>query len=151
MASSNQSSEAQISNTTKGGKPKLVRKKAVTINVPVVRVPKPLQGFVNFIREQGVIGLAIGLVIGIAIKSVVDSLVANLFNPIVGLFTGGVSLGAKTICLQKVTEGGLEVCKNSLNYGKFLSDVMSFLIVAAAVYFMFIVLKLDKLDKPKQK
>ncbi len=147
MATSNKGG----SSNSKSEKRPLVRKKPVTINVPVVRVPKPLQGFVDFIREQGVIGLAIGLVIGIAIKSVVDSLVQNIFNPLVGIFTGGVDLASKSVCLKFVTENGAEVCKNSLNYGKFISDVLSFVIVAAAVYFMFIVLKLDKLDKPKQK
>ena len=136
---------------TKKDRRPLVQRKAVTLNVPVVRVPKPLQGFVNFIREQGVIGLAIGLVIGIAIKAVVDSLVQNIFNPIIGLLTGGVDLGAKSACLKTVTQNGMEVCKSSLNYGKFLSDVLSFVIVAGAVYLLFIVLKLDKLDKPKAK
>lgn len=146
MATSNKGG----SSNSKPEKRPFVRKKPVTINVPVVRVPKPLQGFVDFIREQGVIGLAIGLVIGIAIKSVVDSLVQNIFNPLVGIVTGGVDLGSKSVCLKFVTENGVEVCKNSLNYGKFISDVLSFVIVAAAVYFMFIVLKLDKLDKPKK-
>jgi large-conductance mechanosensitive channel len=37
-----------------------------------MHVPRFLQDFLNFIREQGVVGLAIGLVLGVAAKSVVD-------------------------------------------------------------------------------
>jgi large conductance mechanosensitive channel len=128
-------------------KPKVIQRKQVTLNVPVVKVPRPLQGFVNFVREQGVVGLAIGLVLGIALKSVVDSLVNNIFNPIVGLFTGGVDLSDKYLCVQKVADA----CTTRINYGQFISDIISFVIIAAAVYFTFVVLKLDKLDKPKEK
>jgi large conductance mechanosensitive channel len=128
-------------------KRRVIQRKQVTLNVPVVKVPKPLQGFVNFIREQGVVGLAIALVLGIALKSVVDSLVNNIFNPIVGVFTGGVDLSDKFICLNSVAGN----CTTKLNYGQFISDIISFAIIAGAVYFTFIVLKLDKLDKPKAK
>lgn len=130
----------------------LRRKKIITretiATVPPMKVAGWLQGFVDFIREQGVVGLAVGLVLGVAAKGVVDSLVANIFNPIIGVLTGGVDLGDRAICLQKNVE---DVCVNNLKYGAVISEIISFLIVAAVVYFVIKGLHLDKLDKPKSK
>ncbi len=103
-------------------------------------------GFVEFIRSQGVVGLAVGLVIGVAAKSVVDSFVNNIFNPIVGLLTGGVNLSDKYVCLRF---SGAE-CTTPLKYGQLASDIISFLIVALAIYMIVHTLHLDKLDKKKE-
>lgn len=117
----------------------------VTITFPPVKAPKWLQGFTDFVREQGVVGLAVGLILGIAAKSVVDSLVANIFNPLIGLLYGGGDFSAKYACLKSV-DG---VCQSKLGYGNFINTIISFLIVAAAVYFLVKSLKLDKIDKKK--
>ena len=123
-----------------------IARKEVVVVLPAVRAPRWLQGFVDFVREQGVVGLAVGLVLGVAAKSVVDSLVQNIFNPIIGLLYGGGDLSTKYWCL-KTTEG---VCKSKLGYGSFMNALLSFLIVAATVYFVVKGLKLDKLDKKKE-
>lgn len=106
---------------------------------------KQLGGFMHFVREQGVVGLAVGLVLGTAIKSVVDSLVANILNPVIGLVTGGVNLNDKYLCLAK----NAGECANKLAYGSFLSTVISFVTIAAVVYFGVKALHLDKLDISK--
>lgn len=124
-------------------KRKVVEHKQVVVTLPVIKAPGWLQGFVDFVREQGVVGLSVGLILGIAAKSVVDSLVLNIFNPIIGMFTGGGALGDKYMCLKEV--GG--VCSSKLGYGKLLSDLISFMIVALIVYFVVKKLKLDKIDK----
>jgi large conductance mechanosensitive channel len=125
---------------------KVITRKEVVVNVPVVKAPKWLQGFVDFVREQGVVGLAVGLVLGVAAKSVVDSLVNNIFNPIIGLIgAGGGELGSRYVCMKSVGT----VCTNKLGYGRLISDIISFLIVAGVVYFVVKLLKLDKLDKKK--
>jgi large conductance mechanosensitive channel len=123
------------------------REREVTVVLPAVKAPKFLQGFVDFVREQGVVGLAIGLILGFASKTVVDSLVNNIFNPIVGLLTGGISLEHKTVCLTRSDVGA---CTTTLKYGQFLSDIISFMIVVAAVYLVFKILKLERLDKKKE-
>jgi large conductance mechanosensitive channel len=122
------------------------RGREVTMVLPEVRAPKFLQGFVDFIREQGVVGLAIGLILGFASKTVVDSMVNNLFNPLVGLVSGGISLEHKTACIHR-TAGQ---CDTVLKYGQFISDFISFVIVVALVYFVFQMLKLERLDKKKE-
>lgn len=123
-------------------------RRELVVAMPPLKVPKFLEGFLDFVRTQGVVGLAVGLVLGVAAKSVVDSLVANIFNPIIGLVGGGSgSLESHYTCLKTVNA----ICTNKLGYGKVISDVLSFLIVAAVVYMVVHTLRLDKLDKPKAK
>lgn len=116
--------------------------------LPPIKAPKWIHGFLVFLRTQGVVGLAVGLVLGIGAKSVVDSMVNNIFNPIVGLlYVGGGDLNSKYICLKST--GG--ECINRLGYGSFINSIVSFVVVAAAVYFLIKGLKLDKLDKVEVK
>lgn len=125
---------------------RVVERREVVVSLPVVKAPRWLQGFVDFVREQGVVGLAVGLVLGVAAKSVVDSLVNNIFNPIIGLVGGGSGeLGSRYVCLKHVAAE----CTNKLGYGRVISDLVSFMVVAAVVYFVVKSLKLDKLDKKK--
>jgi len=99
-----------------------------------------LRGFVDFIIERGVVGLAIGFILGGAVTKVVSSLVTDLINPLIGLILGSTK--------------GLEAARLNffgakLMYGHFLSTALDFLIVAMVVYLMVKVLGLGKLDKKK--
>jgi large conductance mechanosensitive channel len=110
-------------------------------------VKRPLVGFLEFIREQGVVGLAIGLTMGTAVTVLVNSIVTNIVNPLIGLLLpGSGSLNSKYICLNTV-EG---VCTNKLNWGIVLSSFISFVTIAAIIYFVVKGLGLDKLDKKKE-
>lgn len=126
-------------------RPRIITRKEVKFNVPVLKVPKPFQGFVDFVRQQGVIGLAVGLVLGTAAKSVVDSLVINVFNPVIGMLIGGVDLGQKSICLKQANS----ICTNKIGYGRLISDIIAFMTVAFVMYLVVHLLKLDRLDKKK--
>lgn len=127
-------------------KRKIVEKKEVTLSVPVVKAPNWLQGFVDFIREQGVVGLAVAFVLGVAAKGVVDAVVNNLVNPIAGIFYGGGGqLAEKYWCLKHVAG----VCTNKVGYGAVINQLINFMIIAGVVYFVIKGLKLDKLDKKK--
>lgn len=99
-----------------------------------------MKGFIEFVREQGVVGLAVGFILGGAVSKTVSSLVENVINPLVGLALGKVNLADKM-----VTFGS-----SSLKYGAFISSVVDFIIIAAVVYFGVKMLKLDKLDKKKE-
>ena len=99
-----------------------------------------IKAFVSFIREQGVVGLAIGFILGGAVSKLVTSLVENIINPLVGLALGKVNLADKALTLGTAT----------LKYGAFLSTMIDFIIVAAVVYFGFKAIGIEKLDKPKQ-
>lgn len=109
-------------------------------------VVRPVNGFVTFLREQAVVGLAIGLVIGTQAKQIVDSLTANFINPIVGLLTpGGGDLAKKTFTVHYNGKVGV------FGWGAFTATLISFVIVVAVIYFAIKGLRLDKLDKKKEK
>jgi len=99
-----------------------------------------LQGFIDFIKEQGVVGLAVGFILGGAVAKVVSSLVTDLINPLIGLILGST----------KGLEGAkIELLGAKIMYGHFLSVALDFIIIAAVVYFVVKGLGLDKLDKKK--
>lgn len=99
-----------------------------------------LAGFIDFIRTQGVVGLAVGFILGGAVSKLVSALVENIINPLVGLALGKVDLADKVLTLGTAT----------LKWGAFISTIIDFTIIAAVVYFGVKALGLDKLDKPKQ-
>lgn len=94
-------------------------------------------GFFQFIREQGVVGFAIGFILGGAVSKIVSSLVTDVINPAIGLVFGS-------------REGIAALQYNTILYGKFLANLIDFLIVAFVVYYIFKGLKLDRLDIKKQ-
>lgn len=96
-----------------------------------------LQGFMDFIRAQGVVGLAVGFILGGAVSKTVSSLVDNIINPLIGALLGKVALADKAIAIGAV----------SIKYGAFISTLVDFIIIAAVVYFGVKALGLDKLDK----
>jgi len=99
-----------------------------------------MRGFINFIREQGVVGLAVGFLLGGAVSRTVTSLVDNVINPVVGLMLGKVNLAERMVVLNGA----------SLKYGAFISSIIDFIIVAAVIYFGIKMIGIDKIDKKKQ-
>lgn len=93
-------------------------------------------GFIQFIREQGVVGLAIGFILGGAVSALVKSLVENVINPLIGLAVGNVDV------LSSYMIG-------PVGFGAFLTALINFIIIAAVVYWGFKGLGLDKLDTKK--
>ncbi len=98
-----------------------------------------MKGFINFIRERGVIGLAIGFLLGGAVSKTVASLVENIINPLVGLLLGKVNLNDKMIIIGDT----------AIKYGAFISTVVDFIIVAAVIYLGFKMFAFEKIDKKK--
>lgn len=113
--------------------------KAKKVNV---KAKSQIDGFMDFIRKQGVVGLAVGLVLGVQVKAVVDQIVASFINPILGLILpGSGGLAEKSFAL---TVGSKQAI---FSYGAFISVMISFLTVAFLVYFGVKALRLDKLDR----
>lgn len=103
---------------------------------------KNMKGFITFIREQGVVGLAVGFILGGAISKFVTSLVNDLINPLVGIFIGRAGE------LKKIY---FQIGPAKVMWGSFASSFIDFLIIALVVYFGVRVFGLDKLDKKKDK
>ncbi len=98
--------------------------------------------FLEFVRKQGVIGLAIGIILGTAVTKLVASLVKDLVNPIVGIFLSRIDDLSSLIWIIPRTSAELGI-------GAFISSLIDFAIIAAVVYFGVKKMGLDKLDKPK--
>ena len=97
-----------------------------------------LTGFMDFIRKQGVVGLAVGFILGAAVTKVVSSAVTDIVNPVLGLLLGSVD-GLKATFF--------EIDGAKIMYGNFLANVLDFTVVAAVVYFGIKLIGLEKLDK----
>ncbi|HPF31146.1 MAG TPA: MscL family protein [Candidatus Saccharibacteria bacterium] len=105
-----------------------------------------LKGFIDFIRTQGVIGLAVGLVLGGAVSVMVKSLVDNVVMPPLGLLLGSAEgLKGLSWTIGQTSDGSPTI----LHYGIFLNDLFNFLVIALVIYFIVRLLKVEKLDKKK--
>lgn len=101
-----------------------------------------LKEFKDFIAKGNVMDMAVGIIIGAAFTAIVKSLVADLINPIVGLFMGGVDLvntffvigGGDTeyASLEAAREAGVA----AFAYGSFIMAVINFLIIAFVVFML---------------
>lgn len=102
------------------------------------------QEFKDFIMRGNVIDLAVGMVVGTAFSGIVKSLVDDVIMPPIGLLIGGVDFSNLFITLKNganVPADGytsLEAAKAAgavtLNIGLFINTVISFLIVASAIF-----------------
>jgi large conductance mechanosensitive channel len=93
------------------------------------RAKSILEGFKSFAFRGNVIDLAVGVIIGGAFGNIVKSLVDNIIMPTVGVLMPG---------RRGYEDWFLEIRNARIPYGKFLGDVVNFLIVAFALY-LFIV------------
>ena len=104
-------------------------------------------GFINFVREQGVVGLAVGLAIGTAAGAAVKQIVDGFINPIVGFLIGGLDLSKlKWVVVEPRIDGtgGL-----TLSWGAILSAIITLVATAFVIYFLVHLAKLDKIDRKK--
>lgn len=99
-----------------------------------------LEEFRKFVARGNFFDLAVGIVIGAAFSTVVNSLVKDLIMPPIGLLTSGVDFselyvnlsGGQYASLSEATEAGAA----TINYGVFINNVISFLIVAAVLFLL---------------
>lgn len=99
-----------------------------------------LRGFIDFIREQGVVGLAIGFILGGAISKTVSSLVNDVINPLIGILLGKAG---------NLSQAQFVIGDVAIKWGSFVSSILDFIIIAAVVYFGFKALRIERLDKKK--
>jgi large conductance mechanosensitive channel len=92
-----------------------------------------LQEFKKFALRGNVIDMAVGVIIGAAFTSVVKSLVDDILMPPIGLLTGRINFKDQ---VWPLTEKLGDKPPVSINYGAFINNVISFLIVAWAVFML---------------
>lgn len=101
-------------------------------------------GFMDFIRTQGVVGLAVGLAIGTAAGDTVAKLVEGFINPIVQFIVG--SQAGLQAAVWHVELFGRNA---DFAWGAFVSSAITLVATALVIYWIINFLKLDKLDKKK--
>jgi large conductance mechanosensitive channel len=84
-----------------------------------------LKGFREFIAKGNIVELAVAVIIGVAFGAIVDSLVKDIITPILGMIGGQPDFSNLKI--------------GSIGIGNFINALISFLIKAAAVYFLIVV------------
>lgn len=99
-----------------------------------------MRGFVDFIRERGVVGFAVAFVVGGAITKLVSALVTDIVNPVLGVVL------SKTKSLETMY---FKLGQNKILWGHFVSSCIDFLIIALVVYFVVRGLGLERIDKKK--
>ncbi|KQM82913.1 large conductance mechanosensitive channel protein MscL [Agromyces sp. Leaf222] len=93
-----------------------------------------LKGFKEFILRGNVIELAVAVVIGTAFTAVVTSIVNNLINPLIGAVFNAQSLDEALIWTIPTLDGGT----SDVKLGAVIGAIITFVIVASVVYFVFV-------------
>ena len=99
-----------------------------------------LKGFKDFIMRGNVVDLAVAVVIGFAFGAVITSFVGNILTPLIAAIFGQPDFSALTFTINK----------SQFLYGSFFNAVISFLFVAAAIYFI-VIMPVNKLAERRAK
>ena len=101
--------------------------------------------FKNFAMRGNVLDMAIGIIIGAAFGTIVGSFVADILMPPIGLMLGNVDFSNLFVVLKDGAAAAApyasmaeakEAGAVTLNYGTFINTIISFLIIAIAVFFV---------------
>ena len=98
-----------------------------------------LNGFKDFLLRGNVVELAVAVVIGAAFTAVVTAFTDSFLTPLIGLVAGGGEVG-----------GTVTVNGQTFTYGAFISQVITFVLTAAVVYFV-VVLPLKKVAERRRR
>jgi len=104
-----------------------------------------LKEFKEFVMRGNVVDMAVGIIIGAAFGTIINSLVSDVIMPPIGLLFGNIDFSNLFIVLRQGAKeagpyGSLAAAKAagavSINYGFFINTVISFVIVAFAVFLL---------------
>jgi large conductance mechanosensitive channel len=100
-----------------------------------------LKGFRDFIMRGNVVDLAVGIVIGAAFTALVASLTSSFLNPLIGVLGGGKPGSTGAVAHFR---------GQSFTWGAFINSVITFLLTAAALYFL-VVFPMNKLAERRKR
>jgi large conductance mechanosensitive channel len=99
-----------------------------------------LKEFKEFIARGNAMDMAVGIIMGAAFSAIVNSLVKDMIMPPIGLITGGVDFTNLFVALNGGTYETLKAAQAAgaptLNYGIFINQIISFLIISFAIFFL---------------
>lgn len=114
-----------------------------------------LKEFKSFIAKGNVIDLAVGLIMATYFGAIVKSLVDDIIMPPIGKLIGGIDFSQLKITIQEAVvtaDGKITTPAVAINYGSFINNVITFLIVAFSIFLVvraYNKLK-DRMDKKEQ-
>ena len=115
-------------------------------NTTVVVATRPAAGFIEFLRERAVVGLAVAFVLGTQVQSVVKQFISSFVNPLFQLlFSGNKALSSRTFTLH------FDGRHADFGWGALAYTFIDFIFVAFAIYAVIRLFQLDKLDKKPAK
>jgi large conductance mechanosensitive channel len=105
-----------------------------------------LKGFRDFVLRGNVVDLAVAVIIGAAFAAITNSLVTDIINPFIAAILGKPDFSALVwhLSFHPAVLGQPDANAGAIQYGKFLNNIISFILNAAVVYFI-IVLPTQKL------
>lgn len=99
-----------------------------------------LKEFKDFIAKGNVMDMAVGIIIGAAFTAIVGSLVADLINPIISLFLGGIDFAGLYVLLGDGEFSNIGAAEEAgaavFAYGRFIMAIINFLIIAFVVFLL---------------
>jgi large conductance mechanosensitive channel len=115
-----------------------------------------IKEFRDFALRGNVLDLAVGFIIGAAFTAIVNSLVNDILMPLLGLITGGIDFSNQFVVLSPHAEGATyatlaaaqEAGAVTINYGLFINAIISFLLVALALFF--VIRSMNRLMKARE-
>ncbi len=87
-----------------------------------------MKDFKEFLLRGSLVDMAVGIVIGVAFGAVVTALVADLITPLIAAIGGKPDFAALSFTIHK----------SHFLYGQFLNEVISFVVIAAVVFYLVI-------------
>ena len=85
-----------------------------------------MRGFRQFLFRGNLIDLAVAVVIGVAFNAVVQALIADIITPLIAAIAGKPNFGSLSFTINK----------SHFLYGSFFNAVLSFVIIAAVIYYL---------------
>ena len=107
-----------------------------------------LNEFKEFALKSNFIDMATGIIIGGAIGTVVKSLVSDIIMPPIGLALGGIDFSDLSLVLKDAAAGQEAV---AIKYGSFINNIISFLIIMAAIFMLIKMINTAKAQFEKEK
>ena len=94
-----------------------------------------LKEFKKFISKGNVMEMAVGLIMAVYFGAIIKSLVDHIIMPPIGMLLGNVDFSELKVVLQEATmNGDIEVSEVAISYGMFLNTIITFVIVAFAIF-----------------
>jgi large conductance mechanosensitive channel len=115
-----------------------------------------LKEFKDFAMRGNVVDMAVGIVIGAAFGKIVSSMVTDVLMPPIGLLLGGVDFSNLYVVLKEGGKAGPYLALSdaqaagavTLNYGLFINQIISFVIVAFALFMVIKGMNTLRREKP---